>query len=291
MTNYTTLRRNLMSALLIPAIGLSAASALGAGEGAQKGAQQAAQTSQGKQSKAQAQDNARYMRASEVIGRNVRGAKGNDLGEINDLIVDVKTQRVRYAILGFGGILGMGEKLFAYPIQAFKESPNRESLVLNVPEERLEQSPGFERDRWPDWGVDDYAERVERFYGDVTGTRQTERMQAREQQLVRASEMLGRDIVDRTGDDLGEITDLVVNMQNGEIRVAVLDFERNWGSDELLLPMSLKAFHFPATGGDPVLNVSPDEVDSRLGFTEDAWPDFSDPAYGREPGRTGKPSS
>ncbi|MCC7547318.1 MAG: PRC-barrel domain-containing protein [Burkholderiales bacterium] len=86
----------------------------------------------------------RDLRVSELIGMDVRNAKGDDLGKINDVVLDVNNNRVHYAILSFGGFAGLGDKLFAYPVRMFQLGQNERSLMLNVSEEQLENAPDFE---------------------------------------------------------------------------------------------------------------------------------------------------
>lgn len=139
---------------------------------AERRAQSAATNAQ--QGGTQTMQNARQMRASKVLGLNVRNAKGEDLGHVKDLIIDTNSQRVRYAVLSSGGFLGVGDKLFAYPVQAFQTSADRDDLVLNVDRERLRDLPGFDTNAWPaDLGG--YAGSVDRFFarlgiGDNRGT-------------------------------------------------------------------------------------------------------------------------
>ena len=112
----------------------------------------------------QAMQDARQMRASKLLGMNVRNTKGEDLGHIKDLIIDTNNQRVRYAVLSSGGFLGVGDKLFAYPVQAFQTTADRDDLILRVDGERLRDLPGFDMNAWPgDLGA--YANSVDRFFG------------------------------------------------------------------------------------------------------------------------------
>src|SRR5262245_29348281 len=63
---------------------------------------------------APAADEARaFDRASELIGKNVQNRSGESLGEINDLAIDLHHGKVPFAVLSFGGVLGVGDKLFA----------------------------------------------------------------------------------------------------------------------------------------------------------------------------------
>lgn len=85
--------------------------------------------------------------ASRLLDMAVRNPQGETLGEIEDLVIDTRTREVRYAVLEFERALGLGDKLFIYPINAFTPDPQRDALVLNVERERLAQSPGVDRDR------------------------------------------------------------------------------------------------------------------------------------------------
>jgi hypothetical protein len=71
---------------------------------------------------------------------------------------------VAYAVLSFGGFLGIGNRLFAIPWQALKLDPVNHRFVLDVPRERLENAPGFDKDRWPDWADTTWASSVHQYY-------------------------------------------------------------------------------------------------------------------------------
>ena len=64
----------------------------------------------------------RDVRLSELIGMDVRNARGENLGDVKDVVVDTENGRVAYAVVGIGGFLGIGEKLSAFPMSAFKVS-------------------------------------------------------------------------------------------------------------------------------------------------------------------------
>jgi sporulation protein YlmC with PRC-barrel domain len=75
--------------------------------------------------------------------------RGEDLGNIEELMIDVNSGRVAYAVLSFGGILGIGDKLFAIPWDALKLDPDNKRFVLDVDKQTLEDAPGFDKDNWP----------------------------------------------------------------------------------------------------------------------------------------------
>lgn len=89
------------------------------------------------------------MHAGGICGADVAGADGESLGSISELMIDAGSGGIAYAVLAYGGVLGVGEKLFAVPWQAFIVEPASGAISLPVPRERLEALPGFDKDAWP----------------------------------------------------------------------------------------------------------------------------------------------
>lgn len=93
-----------------------------------------------------------------LVGGKVMNHKGESLGKIEDVMIDTNDGRVAYAVLSFGGFMGMGSKLFAYPWSALQFRGEDHAVVLDVTKESLEKAPGFSKDNWPDmndrvWGA------------------------------------------------------------------------------------------------------------------------------------------
>ena len=93
--------------------------------------------------------NTPILSSSSITGTNVTNAKGQDLGQIKDLMIDTESGTVNYAVLSYGGFLGLGDKLFAVPFEAFSVNQTTETFVLNVDEQVLKTAPGFDKDNWP----------------------------------------------------------------------------------------------------------------------------------------------
>ncbi|MGM9512893.1 PRC-barrel domain-containing protein [Roseateles sp. DB2] len=224
------------------------------------------------------QATSRDARVSQLIGKDVRNPQGEKLGEINDLIIDVNNEVIHYAILSFGGMMGLGDKLFAYPLTVFRHALDRDELVLDVDKERLRKAPGFERNRWPDWGSTDYNSSVERHFGQ--GNRMMPKPNAH---LLRASQLMGKNVDDSNGKNAGELKDLVVSMSTGRVRYAVLDFDRSWNMNDRLLTLPMKSLRFPADAkADLVLLAAREQLDVKQGFEKKQWPDVNDPNYRRQ---------
>ena len=105
------------------------------------------------------------LTATKLIGDPVVSPRGEDLGKIEDLVIDPTTGRVDYAVLSFGGFLGMGDKLFAVPLEALKLSPEEKRFILDVDKERLKQAPGFDKKNWPDASDRAFGTKVYNYYG------------------------------------------------------------------------------------------------------------------------------
>lgn len=91
----------------------------------------------------------RVLSAEKIIGNQVVNAKGEQLGTIKDLVIDLDDAQIAYAVLSFGGFMGLGDKLFAIPLEALIFDAQTETAVLDVTREVLKNAPGFDKDRWP----------------------------------------------------------------------------------------------------------------------------------------------
>jgi sporulation protein YlmC with PRC-barrel domain len=107
----------------------------------------------------------RALSASTMIGDDVRSPAGEDLGHVEEIMIDTNGGRIAYVVLSFGGLLGLGDKLFAVPWSALTLDTEEHAFILDVDKETLEDAPGFDKDDWPktldgnnDWlvGVYDY---------------------------------------------------------------------------------------------------------------------------------------
>lgn len=105
------------------------------------------------------------MGADTLIGDSVVNGSDEDLGDIKEIMLDMQTGQVAYAVLAFGGFLGMGEKLFAVPWQALHLDTVNKRFVLNIDKERLKTAPGFNKDAWPDMSDMTWASQIHSFYG------------------------------------------------------------------------------------------------------------------------------
>jgi sporulation protein YlmC with PRC-barrel domain len=114
----------------------------------------------------------RVLSASTLAGDSVKNAEGDDLGKVDEIMIDIPSGRVAYAVLSFGGILRMGNKLFAVPWEVLTIDEDQKCFILNVDRATLENAPGFDKDNWPDmadqaWGTQIYSHYGRRPYWDT----------------------------------------------------------------------------------------------------------------------------
>jgi sporulation protein YlmC with PRC-barrel domain len=89
------------------------------------------------------------LAATTMIGSKVLNPAGEELGTLKDLVIDLDDERIAYAVLSFGGFMGMGDKLFAIPWEALVLNAKDRAFILDVEKDVLKEAPGFDKDHWP----------------------------------------------------------------------------------------------------------------------------------------------
>jgi sporulation protein YlmC with PRC-barrel domain len=107
----------------------------------------------------------RVLSSSSICSDRVKNDAGEDLGKIEELMVDLDSGRIAYAVLSFGGFLKMGNKLFAVPWEAVTVDTVNKHVILNVERSVLERASGFDKDNWPDMADPTFGSAVYRHYG------------------------------------------------------------------------------------------------------------------------------
>lgn len=105
------------------------------------------------------------MGAETLIGNDVYNKQAESLGDIKEIMLDMRNGRVSYAVLEFGGFLGMGSKFFAVPWSALTLDTVEKRFVLDASVESLKNAPGFEKDHWPDMADSTWEKTIHDYYG------------------------------------------------------------------------------------------------------------------------------
>ncbi|MEC9362479.1 MAG: PRC-barrel domain-containing protein [Pseudomonadota bacterium] len=105
------------------------------------------------------------MASDTLEGDTVVNLTGETLGKIRDIMIDVPSGRVAYAVMSVGGVMGIGDKLFAVPWNALVLDADNHCFVLDVSKERLKDAPGFDKEHWPELADARFATSVYEYYG------------------------------------------------------------------------------------------------------------------------------
>jgi sporulation protein YlmC with PRC-barrel domain len=104
------------------------------------------------------------MGADTLIGNDVCNYKGEDIGEIKEIMLDMRSGLVVYAVLSFKPFLSMSEKLFAVPWGALMLDTEHKRFTLNVEKDRFKDAPGFDKNNWPDMADQTWQREIRRYY-------------------------------------------------------------------------------------------------------------------------------
>ncbi len=110
-------------------------------------------------------DYRRVLTADTLEGTRVVNGAREDLGKVQDIMIDLEEGRVAYVVLSFGGFLGMGDKLFAVPWDRVRVDQDEKELIFDIDRETLERAPGFDRDNWPDFADPTLGREIYNYYG------------------------------------------------------------------------------------------------------------------------------
>lgn len=267
------------------------------------------------------------LRASEIIGKDIYNDAGEDLGDVHELVLSGDQNKISYAVISFGGWMGIGDKLFAVPFtQLQHKSLEKDKIYVNLSKEKLKNAPGFDKNAWPDKTDSDYWKQVNQFYsssevrrdGLPTDDRAVERGRGvdptvrdttvnpgrTDDRVARdatnsvnpgignarddarqipwnrkVSQIIaGADVETPTGDNVGDITDLVID-RNGDVRYAVMSHGGVLGMGDKLFAVPMSALRGQHDDEQFTMNVTKDQFKNAPGFEKNSWPNFADPQW------------
>ncbi len=99
----------------------------------------------------------RKITASTIIGDKIKDKNGNQIGKIEEVVLDLTSGTISYVVLSVGGLAGIGDKLFAIPLQALSFDNVEKAFYLNAEKKSFKNLPGFDKLNWPEkaqWPID-----------------------------------------------------------------------------------------------------------------------------------------
>jgi sporulation protein YlmC with PRC-barrel domain len=195
-------------------------------------------------------------KASQLIGCPITNSKNENLGEIQDIVLDGSNHRIAYAVVAFGGFLGMGEKYFAMPWRVIevdqRGTGDKPRATLGLDQATLKTAPGFDKSKWPDMANAGWDKQVDDYYrlhnesARPAGAAEPKGTGADGKSGVdrapgsktfvhrRLSKLIGMDVVDVQGKKLADVEDLVVDTKVASVDGMLLSFGGTLGIGESL---------------------------------------------------------
>jgi len=227
----------------------------------------------------------RVVRAKKLLDAHVKNMKGEKIGEIDDLIFDKSEGKIGYAILEFGGFLGMGEKLFAIPFVNVVRTNDEDTVMLDISKEMLEKAPNFKNDTWPDFTreygttINDYY-KAKPYWSDAPTQIDKDALdkdRLRAHGMCRVSKFIGTDVEDATGKNLGDVDDVVIDDATGRAVYVVLSFGGFLGMGDKLFAIPTHSLTPSAKNNDKlILDVPKEKLEKAPGFDKKNWPNMAD---------------
>lgn len=210
--------------------------------------------------------------SSDLLGMDVRNAAGESLGDIYDFAVDAKSGRILYAVITYGGTLGIGDKLFAVAPSALKVNDKRDAVMLEVSQADLKGAEGFDANKWP-------AGPDARWGKSAQGN--TDAGNAKNQQLVRLSSLDDLDVYNEANEKLGDIYGFAVDLQKGQIQYIAMQYGGvvGVGSKYFAIPYKAAAIKAPdlkTSNVNFVINAMKGDFEGQQGFDTKTWPATGD---------------
>jgi sporulation protein YlmC with PRC-barrel domain len=168
------------------------------------------------------------VRLSKLEGVNIYDADSKRIGEVEDLVLEPGSGRVLHALVSIGGVMGVGDKRFAVPtrqLRAFSRSAE-EGIPMKV---SLDAAPDS-----------------------LTPAKKLDK----DSPYVMGTKLIGTDVNDSAGKEAGEIEDLIVDLRSGEVRIALVEFDKSWSVDDKLFAFQMSELKQDKEGKKLAVNVT-----------------------------------
>jgi sporulation protein YlmC with PRC-barrel domain len=190
--------------------------------------------------------------ASALLSKEVDNLNDEELGSIEDLLIDLNTGEVLFATVEHGGFLDIGDSDFPVPLSAMQWGAEEDEMLVSISPEMLETFPDI-ADDWPGEFGEGWHTDLDAFWSgagfDVTGIQNTQ-----PGPIVRASELIGYGVGTTDAPTLGNVQDLVIDLANSQVKYIILSFadSAEFGDDWVAVPYNV--FNSAAFGDEFVFN-------------------------------------
>ncbi len=172
------------------------------------------------------------VRASALLGYNVNNLAGENIGEIDDLLIDVETGQILFATLEYGGFLDLGDRRVPIPLAGLSWLSDGE-LALNIQEQQLESLPDLDSN-WPNVADPTWNDSIVNYWTDLSinpGNAASD-----SQTIMYVSNLIGYDL--GNVDAQGSINDLLIDLSQGRAVHVIIDYGGLFDDNLTALPFS-----------------------------------------------------
>ena len=235
------------------------------------------------------------FRSADIIGLAVKNNKHEDLGKIDDLVVDMKTGEVRYAAISYGGVAGIGGKLFAVPWQKMTfmygepNNANSRHFMFDVSKDQLEKAPGFDSTHWPNVADSQWSASIDKHFhferkaDNSSANADNKQKNVAHETVFRASKIKGMDVRNDKNENLGSIDDMVIDVTKGHVKYLALSYGSWFTGGNKLFAVPLSSFTLTHDNNKTyfTVHVSQDSLKNAPGFDKNNWPNTADPNWAK----------
>ncbi|WP_417396672.1 PRC-barrel domain-containing protein [Gimesia chilikensis] len=225
-----------------------------------------------------------FIRAGSILSKGITNLQQQDVGEINDFVIDSKNGKIRYAAVTYGGFPGFGNKIFAVPFEALAVLPNNNHehyhrFLLDVNQEQLDGATGFDQDHWPDFADQEFLNRLDRRYN-IRRDQEVTSSNA----VIRANQLLNLKVLNIEDHQIGKVEEIILDTAHRKARYIIVALDDDTANESKFFAVPFQALQVKSKLKNDnqlnlVLKMSSHQLAKIQGFDRDHWPDFTDPVY------------
>jgi sporulation protein YlmC with PRC-barrel domain len=218
----------------------------------------------------QVMENETFLPTTTIKGSKVTNVSEEHLGMLEEMMIDPDNGKIAYAVLSFGGFLGIGNKLFAIPWEVLESS--RGDYILRIEKSVLEKMEGFDKEEWSltrDELAKVYAHfEIQPYWETKMGI--VEETQDMDNEIFLSTTTIkGSQVINVKKEHLGKIEELMIDVGMGRIAYEVLSFGGFLGIGNKLFAIPWEALE--SDGWDYILKIDKSVLEKAEGFDKEEW--------------------